>query len=390
MVSRAEKSRFSEWWWTIDKPLLVAILILLISGVVLSFAASPPVAARLGYDTYHFVVRQAFFAVPAVIVLIGVSFLDPRQVRRLALLLFVVMLVLCIAALFVGQEVKGARRWINFAGMTIQPSEFLKPAFVVLTAFLFAEGGQRPDVPGKMFAIVLLVMSVVPLIAQPDFGQTMLISMVWGALFFLAGLPWIWIAGLIGVAVAGVFAAYTMLPHVAGRINRFLDPESGDTFQVDTAMESFVRGGWFGRGPGEGTVKRSLPDSHTDFVFAVVGEEFGVIVCMALMAVCAFIVLRVLSRALKEEDPFIRLASSGLVVLFGLQGIINMAVNLHLIPAKGMTLPFISYGGSSLVAMAIEMGFLLALARKRPSTASLNAMLRSDAVRTELMAGRPA
>lgn len=390
MVSRAEKSRFSEWWWTIDKPLLVAILILLISGVVLSFAASPPVAARLGYDTYHFVLRQAVFAVPSLFVLIGVSFLDPRQVRRFALALFIVMLLACIAALFVGQEVKGARRWINFAGMTLQPSEFLKPAFVVLTAFLFAEGSQRPDVPGKLLAGILLVMAVVPLIAQPDFGQTMLVSMVWGALFFLAGLPWLWIVGLIGVAIAGVFAAYTMLPHVAGRINRFLDPESGDTFQVDTAMESFVRGGWFGRGPGEGTVKRSLPDSHTDFVFAVVGEEFGVIVCMLLAAICAFIVLRVLMRSLKEEDPFIRLASSGLVVLFGLQGIINMAVNLHLMPAKGMTLPFISYGGSSLIAMAIEMGFLLALARKRPSTARFNAMLRSDAVRAELMAGRPA
>ena len=390
MVSRADKGPVSEWWWTIDKPLLVAILALLVSGVVLSFAASPPVAARLGYDTYHFVVRQAIFAVPALVVMIGVSFFSPRMVRRSALVLYAVMLVLCIAALFIGQEVKGARRWINFAGLGLQPSEFLKPAFVVLTAFLFAEGGQRPDVPGKLFAILLLVMSVVPLIAQPDFGQTMLIAMVWGALFFLAGLPWLWIVGLIGVAVVGVFAAYTMLPHVAGRINRFLDPESGDTFQVDTAMESFVRGGWFGRGPGEGTVKRSLPDSHTDFVFAVVGEEFGVIVCMVLMAICAFVVLRVLTRALREEDPFIRLASAGLAVLFGLQGVINMAVNLHLMPAKGMTLPFVSYGGSSLIAMGIEMGFLLALARKRPSTKRLNAMLRSDTVRSDILAGRPA
>ena len=210
---------------------------------------------------------------------------------------------------------------------------------------------------------------VASLVLQPDFGQTMLIALVWGALFFMAGMRMIWVAGLGGAAAAGLAGAYFFVPHVTKRINRFMDPSSGDTYQVSNAIESFVRGGWFGRGPGEGTVKRILPDSHADFVFAVAAEEFGIVLCLALVSLFAFVVIRALQHAFRDQDPFTRFAAAGLAILFGTQSAINMAVNLHLIPAKGMTLPFISYGGSSMISLAYGMGMLLALTRERPRAA---------------------
>jgi cell division protein FtsW len=270
-----------------------------------------------------------------------------------------------VATLFFGAEVKGSRRWLSMLGVSVQPSEFLKPAFVVVCAFLFAEHARQPEIPGNLFAILLMGVVAALLIAQPDLGQTMLVTGTWGAMFFMAGMPWFWIALLGGIAVAGAVGAYTIFPHVAGRIDRFMTGE-GDTFQVDTGREAIVRGGWFGQGPGEGTVKRILPDSHTDFVFSVAAEEFGIIVCFIIVGLFAFIVMRGLRFAMNERDEFTRLAVGGLVILFGFQSIINIAVNLQLMPAKGMTLPFISYGGSSLLAMAISVGMLLALTRRRP------------------------
>lgn len=370
-VSRADRSSFAHWWWTVDRYLLAALLTLMISGVVLSFAASPPIAERLRLDSYHFVFRHIMFAVPAVLLLIGISFLNERQVRRLAMLLLVGGLVMMVATLLVGFEAKGARRWISIAGFSIQPSEFVKPGFVVICAWLFSEGSKRPDIHGHAIAVGLLVLVCSLLILQPDFGQTMLVAMVWCGIFFLAGMPWLFIIGLALLSVAGILTAYTMIPHVAGRIDRFLNPEGGDTFQVDTALESFTRGGWFGRGPGEGTVKNILPDSHTDFIFAVAAEEYGIIICLVLLALFTFVVMRGFSHALKEHDAFTRLATSGLIALFGVQSVINMAVNLHLMPSKGMTLPFVSYGGSSMMAVAIGMGMVLALTRKRLDTSRL-------------------
>jgi cell division protein FtsW len=363
MASRAQRSIFNEWWWTVDRLLLGALMALMLIGVVLLLAASPAVAERIGiHNMFHFVNRQALFLVPALAVLIGVSFLSPENVRRVALWVFVVSTLLVIATLLVGAEVKGSRRWV----LGIQPSEFLKPSFVILAAWLFSEGVKRRDVPGNILACALLGSSVTLLIMQPDFGQTMLISIVWGALFFLAGLHWFWVLGLGGMGAGGIVAAYFLIPHVTNRIDRFLNPEGTDTFQVDTAMESFLGGGWLGKGPGEGTVKRILPDSHTDFIMAVTAEEFGIVFCMVLVALFAFVVLRGLDHARKLEDPFCRFATAGLILLFGLQSSINLMVNLHMMPAKGMTLPFISYGGSSLVAVAYAMGMVLALTRKRP------------------------
>ncbi len=371
MVSRASRTPFASWWWTVDRLMLAAVITVMLAGIVSSLAASPPVAARLGLDPFYFVHRHILYLLPALAVMIGVSFMSPRQIRRTALVVFAVSFAMVVATLYFGAEVKGARRWLIIAGVNVQPSEFLKPAFVVLIAWLFAESAHKPDVPANTIALVLLLATLTALVLQPDFGQTMLILLVWGALFFMAGMRMIWVAGLGGAAVIGLIGAYSTVPHVARRIKRFLDPASGDTFQIDTAIESFTRGGWFGRGPGEGTVKRILPDSHADFVFAVVAEEFGIVICLVFVALFAFIVLRALSNALRSEDPFARFSVAGLAILFGTQSAINMAVNLALIPAKGMTLPFISYGGSSMISLAYGMGMLLALARERPSAERL-------------------
>jgi cell division protein FtsW len=371
MVSRVERTPFAAWWWTVDRLLLAALLGLMLGGIVLSLAASPPVAARLGLDPFYFVSRHIFYLIPAIAVLLATSLLPSRYVRRVALVVFIVSLVLVALTLVYGAEVKGARRWLVVLGVNIQPSEFLKPAFVILIAWLFGESARRPEMPANTIALALLLTVVAVLVLQPDFGQTMLIALVWSALFFLAGMRMIWVFGLGGVALVGLAGAYVTIPHVARRIQRFLDPSSGDTFNVDQAMESFLRGGWFGRGPGEGTVKRILPESHTDFVFAVAAEEFGIALCLVLVTLFAFIVLRALVHAMRSEDPFRRFAVAGLAILFGLQSAINMAVNIHLVPAKGMTLPFISYGGSSMISLAWGMGMLLALTRERPRTAAL-------------------
>ncbi|SFJ37230.1 putative lipid II flippase FtsW [Aerobium aerolatum] len=365
MVSRVDRGPVANWWWTIDRWFFAAFLVLMGMGIVLSFAASPAVAERIGLDSYHFVIRQMTFMVPAVIVMIGVSFLSARHVRRLALFMLAGALVLMFAALYFGVEIKGSRRWVHLAGISIQPSEYMKPAFVVICAWLFSEHTRQSEMPGNLFAMLLLGVVLALLIAQPDLGQTLLVLATWGVMFFMAGMPWFWIVVLGGAGISVGLVAYSAFPHVAGRIDRFLTGE-GDTYQVDMGREALLRGGWLGQGPGEGTVKRILPDSHTDFVFAVAGEEFGLVVCLLIAGLFAFVVLRGLNKSLNETDDFARYAVGGLVVLFGLQSIINMGVNLNLLPAKGMTLPFVSYGGSSLIAMAISMGMLLALTRKDP------------------------
>ena len=371
MVSRAEPSLSGRWWWSIDRVILTTLVALMVSGVVLLMAGGPPVAERLGLSTFHFVNRQVVYLLVALAIFLSTSLLAPRQVRRIALIIFALSLAGVVGTLYFGVEVKGAKRWLTLGPLgSVQPSEFLKPAFVVLAAWAFSEGHRRPELPGTILAFLLLPITIVPLVLQPDFGQTILITLVWAGLFFVAGLHWFWVMGLGGIGAVGLFIAYELVPHVRARIERFMDKGSGDTFQVDTALESFAQGGWFGKGPGEGTVKRILPDAHTDFIFAVTAEEFGIVVCMALVLLFAIIVLRALFVAQRAEDPFVRLGVTGLALLFGIQAAINMMVNLHMMPAKGMTLPFISYGGSSLISLALGTGFLLALTRKRPRSES--------------------
>jgi len=366
MGSRAQRTVFNDWWWSVDRLTLGALVALMLGGIVLCLAASPPVATRIGLDPFHFVDRQVLFLIPAAAVLFATSFLSPREVRQVSLIVFFVSLILVAATPYFGAEIKGARRWLVILGVNVQPSEFLKPAFVILIAWLFGESAKRPEMPANLIALTLLIVVVALLVMQPDFGQTMLIALVWGALFYMAGMRFIWVIGLAATAGLGLMTAFYTVPHVAQRIHGFLDPSSASSFNVDIATESFIRGGWFGRGPGEGTIKRILPEGHTDFVFAVAAEEFGVVLCLILVALFAFIVIRALLKAMRNHDPFSRFATSGLAILFGLQSTINMAVNLHLMPAKGMTLPFISYGGSSLISLAYGMGMLVALTRERP------------------------
>lgn len=363
---RTDGRTVAEWWWTVDRLMLAGVLVLAFAGLLLTLAASPLVAVRIGQPEYHFVVRQLLFLGPAMVLMLAISLLGVRQVRRLSLLIFVGSVALMVIAILFGTPIKGAARWIAIGPLSIQPSEFAKPAFVVLSAWFFVAGSKRPDQPGHLIAILLFVVFATLLVLQPDFGQTMLVTLVWGALFFMAGMAWLWSFGIGLMSLGGLAAAYVMVPHVTARVDSFLDPSSGDTFQVDTAREAILNGGWFGQGPGEGTIKRILPDAHTDFIFAVAAEEFGIVACLFLVALFAFVVLRGISRAVSESDPFVRLATAGLSVLVGVQAGINMAVNLGLAPAKGMTLPFVSYGGSSLISVAISVGMILALTRRRP------------------------
>ncbi|MDQ0561392.1 cell division protein FtsW [Rhizobium mesoamericanum] len=365
MVSRAERGPLADWFWTIDRFFLAMFIFLMGIGFMLSFAASPAVAERIGLEPFHFVKRHAAFMIPSLAVMVGLSFLTPRQVRRTAIILLIVALGMMLLALFFGVEVKGSRRWVTLAGISIQPSEFMKPAFVVVCGWLFAEHARQPEIPGNLFAIILFGIVAALLVAQPDLGQTILTTAVWGGMFFMAGMPWVWIILLGAGGVGGLVSAYYIFPHVALRIDKFLTGE-GDTFQIDTAREAIIRGDWFGQGPGEGIVKRIIPDAHTDFIFSVAAEEFGIVFCMALVALFSVLVLRGLSHAYKERNDFNRFAVAGLVLQIGIQSIINVGVNLELLPAKGMTLPLISYGGSSMVAICVTAGFILALTRHRP------------------------
>ncbi len=365
LLSRTDRSMLANWWWTIDRWSLAAIAILIVAGVMLTLAASPAVAGRIGLEPFYFVYRQLSFVAPAFVMIFIVSLLGPREVRRLALALFAVSVALMVATLIIGPEIKGAHRWLIFGPFSVQPSEFAKPGFVVLAAAALAESNKSPGFPGLAIAGALFAVVAGVLVMQPDFGQTLLLSIVFAGLLFLAGLHWKWLAGFSGLGVAGSIGAYLFVPHFASRIDRFISSDRGDSFQVNTALNAFEHGGVMGLGPGEGSVKFVLPDAHTDFIFAVAGEEFGLAACTFLMVLFAIIVWRALQRATEESDHFVQLAASGLAVMFGLQAVINIAVSLSLIPAKGMTLPFVSYGGSSMLALSLTVGMLLALTRER-------------------------
>lgn len=363
--SRADRSRLADWWFTVDHALLYAILIIIGAGLVLSLAASPAVAIKKGLAPYYFVERHILFSALGLVVMLAASLLAPATVRRLSAVVLAVAMGGLVAVYFTGEELNGARRWLSFEGHSIQPSEFAKPAFVVVSAWLLAEAKVRPDMPALAISIALFVLFAVLLVIQPDVGQTLLISCVWATMFFVSGQPILGAAIVGGLGAAGIFAAYEIFPHVAGRIDRFFNPQTGDFSQGDRAMRSFAEGGFLGRGPGEGTIKTSLPDAHTDYIFAVVAEEYGVLACLVLLSLFAFVVLRALLAAVREPEPASRLAIVGLGVMFGLQALINMGVNVGLLPAKGMTLPFISAGGSSMLAISLTLGMMLALTRHR-------------------------
>ena len=364
-LARDDRSLATEWWFSVDRALLIAVLALIGIGIVLSLAASPAVATRKGLPTFYFVERQLVFATAGIALMLAASLLDQRGVLTLAVGLLGAMLLLMTVAVLYGVEVNGARRWIRFAGFSLQPSELAKPAFAVVVSWLFAEARARSGHGLLLVAVGLYAVMAGLLLLQPDVGQLMLLTVVFGALFFISGQPILWAVAFGSVGIGLLTTAYFAFPHVRGRIARFLDPASGDTFQTDRAIQSFAEGGFFGRGPGEGTIKSVLPDAHTDFIFAVVAEEYGALACLALIALFAFVVGRALMRYRHRRDPFTHLAVNGLALLIAMQAAINMAVNVGLVPAKGMTLPFISAGGSSMIAASLTVGMLLALVRRR-------------------------
>ena len=367
-LSRTDTSVLGRWWWTVDRWTLVAICALIGFGYVMMLAASPAVAERIHISRELFILKQVVFLALSAAVVVGVSLLSPRGVRRLALLGCLAALLLTALTIVAGTEIKGARRWISLPGMTLQPSEFLKPCFAVVTAWLLSEGQRLRRFPGTALALGIFAVIAVLLKSQPDMGMLAVVAAVFFIQVFLNGLNLAMVGVAAGSLMAAAAAAYSLFPHVRSRVTRFLDPASGDSYQVTTALEAFANGGLLGRGPGEGRVKDVLPDAHADFVFPVLGEEFGLLICLVVMGLFGFVVLRGLLRQLAEGDLFIVLASSGLVASFGLQAFVNMASSLHLIPTKGMTLPFISYGGSSVLAVALGMGMLLALTRRRSRT----------------------
>lgn len=363
-LSRSDNSMLGRWWWTVDRWTLGAIGVLIGFGYIMMLAATPAVAERIGSTRDMFIFKQVGFLAMAGGVVVGVSLLSPRNIRRLAMLGCLIALAMTFATMVMGVEIKGARRWISLPGMTIQPSEFLKPCFAVVAGWLLAEGRRTPRFPGMLIAFGVFGLIGLLLKQQPDIGMLGVVVMVFLAQLYVYGIHLVFVGGAVGLIGTGAVVAYTMFPHVRSRVERFWEG-TGDNYQVTTALEAFGNGGLMGRGPGEGRVKDVLPDAHADFVFAVAGEEFGMLICLVILMIFAFIVLRGLLRLLREQDMYVVLACTGLVTGFGLQAFINMASTLKLIPTKGMTLPFISYGGSSVLAIALGMGMLLALTRRR-------------------------
>lgn len=367
MPAHAREPVLPRWWRTIDKWTMTAVMVLFGIGLLLGLAASVPLANRNGLDPFYYVQKQAFFGGLALVVMAGTSMMSPQMVRRLGSLGFLLALIGLMALPFVGEDHgKGAVRWLSIAGFSLQPSEFLKPCFVIVTAWLMASSQELMGPPGKLISLVLTMLVAVLLIIQPDFGQTMLVLFGWSVVYFVAGAPMLLICVVVGLIGFGAFSAYNMSEHFARRIDAFLSPEVDPRSQIGYAVNAIQEGGFFGVGLGEGQVKWMLPDAHTDFIIAVAAEEYGLVLVALILALFCMITVRSLLRLLQERDPFARLAGAGLACIFGVQAMINMGVAVRLLPAKGMTLPFISYGGSSVIAAGLTVGMLLALTRVRP------------------------
>lgn len=367
-LGRSDRTLVGRWFWTIDRVLLMMVLLLMGIGLIAVAAASPAAAHRISGGNLHvgdlfFFKRQLFWVAAGVPVMLGVSMLPVVWAKRLALGGTLVFIALLAMVPFLGHEQNGAVRWIDLPGFQLQPSEFLKPLFIVTTAWLMSVRYEDRSLPALQVSFAILAMIAALLVKQPDFGQTALFTAVWLTQAFLAGMSVMTLAGALCVGAGGMGLAYLFVPHVTQRIDKFLTG-GGDTYQIDRALDCFRAGGLFGAGPGEGQMKFRLPEAHTDYIFSVIGEEFGAIACFALACLFLAIVVRVLLQLIEEDDPFIFLAAAGLGVQFGAQAFINMSVNLALLPSKGMTLPFVSHGGSSFLALSMGMGLLLALTRR--------------------------
>lgn len=364
--SRTDKSVLGRWWWTVDHGMLAALAVLIVCGVALVTAASPPVAERIGFSSYHFVIRHIIFLVPSIFVLISVSMLEPKWIWRLSTVVLAVGIVSLVIVLFAGAEIKGAHRWIRLFGFSIQPSEFVRPSFAIISAWLISLHKEKPEFPSYIICALLYFIVVGLLLAEPDLGMTIILTASMATQIFLSGLPVRYLVVLALCFVALLFAAYHAFSHVEHRIDTFMNSSGTDSYQTDQALSAIKNGGLLGLGPGQGEVKLNIPDSHADYIFSVACEEMGMLFIIILLSIYAFIILRGVSRLIESEKLFSVLAVGGLLAMFSLQSLIHMGTNVNIIPAKGMTLPFISYGGSSLLASAFAMGMVLALTRKQP------------------------
>lgn len=362
-LSRLDNSPFAQLWWSIDRPSLAILSLIIVIGAIVLMAAGPTAAARFSnVSEFHFPMRQMMFMVPTVLLMISIAFLTPLQARRLGVFIFAGALAVMVLVLLFASEVNGAHRWLYFGSFSLQPSEFAKPGFVIAAAWMLAEGARDPKFPGGAVAIGLYAVFAGLLLMQPDFGQWALVTAVWAVMFFVAGWSWLWIALLGVVGIGALTAGYYLSAHVAARVDGFFKPGANETFQVDRAGETIANGGWFGRGDAS-ALKGALPDAHTDFIFAVAGEEFGFILTVLIVLLFAAFTVRVMSVAAGLKSIFAQCAATGLAALIGFQALINIGVSLRALPAKGMTLPFISYGGSSLLATGLTVGLIFALTR---------------------------
>ncbi|MEM9495639.1 MAG: putative peptidoglycan glycosyltransferase FtsW [Pseudomonadota bacterium] len=367
-ISRLDDRLMARWWLSIDRPSIAALAAILTIGCLLIIAASPPAASRLGIaNDFHFTLRQFMFLGPALMLAFFVSLLSPLQARRAGVFIFLGGICLMLFILLSGAAINGAKRWIDLGAFLLQPSEFAKPGFVIAAAWMLAEGARDPRFPGGALAMALYGCFALLLMLQPDFGQWALVTAVWALMFFIAGWSWFWIVVLGAAGAAAMAGAYFLSPHVASRIDGFLSPTAGANYQVDRALETLHHGGFAGRlvNGDVASVKNTLPDAHTDFIFAVAGEEFGFILCAIIIALFAFFVARSLLIAASMKSVFTQCAVSGLAAMIGFQAAINIGVSLRALPAKGMTLPMISYGGSSLLATALTIGLIFALSRRQ-------------------------
>ncbi len=387
LFSRTDTSLFGQWWWTVDRAMLAALLTLVVFGIVLVATASPAVAVHIGLGDYHFLKRHIIFLIPSLGLLFGLSLMTRRQIRRLASLVFIGGISAMVMVLLTGMEIKGAQRWLHLFGFTLQPSEFIKPAFIIMAAWLMALHKEKSNFPGNFITAGLYALTVTLLLLQPDFGMTFIVTSVWAVQIFLAGLRFRLLILLVMLGIGGVVGAYMNFDHVQSRVDRYLDPETGDNFQVEKSLEAFHNGGILGTGPGQGSVKIRIPDAHADFIFSVAGEEMGLVFLALIIGIYGFILLRGLNRLMEYNDMFVVLAVGGLLSMFGLQALVHMGSSMQLLPAKGMTLPFISYGGSSLLSMGFSFGMVLALTRQITRKGISRGGLSRQAPQTEMQTG---
>lgn len=368
--SRTDQSFFAQWWWTVDKVLLLCLFILSAFGVVLVATASPPVAEHHGLGSFHFLIKHIILLIPAMGLMVGFSMLDVQWIRRFCSLIFLGTIFMLVWVLFFGMEIKGAQRWVHLPAFSLQPSEFIKPSFAVMAAWLMAlqktdAAEDKKPFPGHLITAGLYLLVISLLLLQPDLGMTFVVTAIWGAQIFLAGFPFRLIILFAVSGALGLVGAYFSFHHVHSRINRFLDPESGDNYQVSQSLEAFKSGGFFGQGPGQGVVKNHLPDAHADFIFSVAGEEMGLVFVLIIIGLFLFVLVRGFNRLMRSDDLFSILAVGGILTMFGLQAFVHMGSSLNILPAKGMTLPFMSYGGSSFLSTGLSMGIVLGLTRRQ-------------------------